>query len=306
MALLLAKQILQLFLILLCGYAIVKTGLLKASDSKVLSILIVYIICPCTILNAFQIEFTSEVASGFLLAVLFAVLIHVLLFVIVYGMDRFFPLNTIEKGSLLYSNAGNLIIPMVMAVLGEEWLIYASAFLVTQLMIIWTHGKSLIEEKRGTDIRSILTNVNLIACIIGLIMFLTHIQFPEILQSTIKTLGSTIGAVSMLMIGMILAGCDIKSMVQGKRIWIITILKMFVVPSAVILIMKYSGLTGLNPNGVTILYISLLAVMTPSAATVTQMAQLYGKDAGYATAINTVTTLVCLGSMPLLTMLYYL
>ena len=306
MAILLANQILQLFLILLCGYVLVKMGLLKAEDSKVLSVLIVYIICPCTILNAFQISYTPEIASGFLLAFIFAIVIHVLLFVIVYGLDRFFPLNTIEKGSLLYSNAGNLIIPLVLAILGEEWVIYASAFLVTQLMIVWTHGKSLIEEKRGMDVKSIVTNVNLLACIAGLIMFILHIQLPGILQSTVKTLGSTIGPVSMMMIGIILAGCDLKKMMQGKRIWIIAALKMLAIPALVILIMKLSGLTGMNPNGETILYISLMAVMTPSAATITQMAQLYGKDAGYATAINTVTTIVCLGTMPLLTMLYYL
>jgi predicted permease len=46
--------------------------------------------------------------------------------------------------------------------------------------------------------------------------------------------------------------------------------------------------------------------MTPSATTVTQMAQLYDREVSYATAINTVTTLVCLVTMPLLTMLYYL
>ena len=34
-SLLLMRQIAQLFLILLMGYAVVKTGLLKASDSKV-------------------------------------------------------------------------------------------------------------------------------------------------------------------------------------------------------------------------------------------------------------------------------
>ena len=34
-SLLLMQQIAQLFLILLMGYAVVKTGLLKASDSKV-------------------------------------------------------------------------------------------------------------------------------------------------------------------------------------------------------------------------------------------------------------------------------
>ena len=40
-SILLAQQITQLFLILLMGYAVVKTGLLKASDSKVVSVLMV-------------------------------------------------------------------------------------------------------------------------------------------------------------------------------------------------------------------------------------------------------------------------
>ena len=51
-SILLAQQITQLFLILLMGYAVVKTGLLKASDSKVVSVLMVYLVCPCMILNA--------------------------------------------------------------------------------------------------------------------------------------------------------------------------------------------------------------------------------------------------------------
>jgi hypothetical protein len=36
------------------------------------------------------------------------------------------------------------------------------------------------------------------------------------------------------------------------------------------------------------------------------MAQLYDQDAGTATAINTITTLMCIATMPLLTMIYYL
>ena len=54
-SLLLMQQIAQLFLILLMGYAVVKTGLLKASDSKVLSVVFVYLVMPCVVLNAFQI-----------------------------------------------------------------------------------------------------------------------------------------------------------------------------------------------------------------------------------------------------------
>lgn len=305
-ALLLSQQIIQLFLMMFCGYLLVKLKLLKPSDSKTLSILIVYIICPCTILNAFQISYTPETAGNFLLAAVSAVVIHILLFIIVYSLSRIFRFTNIEKASLLYSNAGNLIIPLVTAVLGEEWVIYASAFMVVQLFIIWTHGKTLIEGKKGADFRAILTNVNLAACVIGLFLFLFQIRLPSILASTIKSFSGTIGPVSMMMIGIILAGTDIRAMIKGNRIRIITLLKMVIIPGVILLIMKYSGLASFSEQGETILYISLMAVMTPSAATVTQMAQLYDQDYGYATAINTVTTLVCIATMPLLTMLYYM
>lgn len=305
-SLLLTKQIIQLFLMMLCGYLLVRAGLLRASDSKVLSILIVYIICPCTILNAFQISFTPETADNFMLSFAAAAGIHALLFAIVYLLNNIFHFTGIEKASLIYSNAGNLIIPLVTAVLGEEWVIYASAFMVVQLFIIWTHGKSLVEGKWAMDMKSILTNVNLIACLIGLFLFLTHLQLPGILRDTVKSLGSAIGPVSMMMLGMILAGVNLAEMIKGKRIWLITFLKMVAIPALVILIMKFSGLAALSPDGETILFISLMATMTPSATTVTQMAQLYDKEVSYATAINTVTTLVCLVTMPLLTMLYYL
>ena len=60
-SLLLMQQIAQLFLILLMGYAVVKTGLLKASNSKVLSVVFVYLVMPCVVLNAFQIKDTPEI-----------------------------------------------------------------------------------------------------------------------------------------------------------------------------------------------------------------------------------------------------
>ena len=52
--------------------------------------------------------------------------------------------------------------------------------------------------------------------------------------------------------------------------------------------------------------VSLLATCTPSASTITQMAQIYGKDADYASAINVVTTLLCIFTMPLMVALYQL
>ena len=305
-SLLLAKQIVQLFLIMLCGFLIVRLGFLSSSDSKVLSTLAVYIIMPCTIINAFQIGFSPDIVKNYGLAVLVAIVIHILLFAITYLLDKPFHFTNIEKASLIYSNAGNLIIPLVTAILGSEWVIYSSAFLVVQLFVLWTHGKSLVEGKKGLDLKKIFTSINLIACFAGLLMLLLDIKMPALIQGTVNSIAGTIGPVCMLMLGMILAGLDLKSMLTRKRTWVIALLKMIVLPFLVVLIMKLSGIASLSPDGITVLYIGLMATMTPSATTITQMAQLYGQDADYATSINTITTLICIVTMPLMTMLYYL
>ena len=69
-SLLLAHEIAQLFLILLAGFVLVRAGLLRAADSKVLSVILVYLVIPCVIIDAFQIEDTPAIRAG--LAVSFA------------------------------------------------------------------------------------------------------------------------------------------------------------------------------------------------------------------------------------------
>lgn len=62
---------------------------------------------------------------------------------------------------------------------------------------------------------------------------------------------------------------------------------------------------GFNGKGwKTILLISLMAVITPSATTIVQLAQLYDQDPVYASTINVMTTLVSIITMPLMVMLY--
>ena len=48
-SILLMEQIIQLFLMIFMGYLIVKVGLVKDEDSKVLSKIILYLIIPCAV-----------------------------------------------------------------------------------------------------------------------------------------------------------------------------------------------------------------------------------------------------------------
>ena len=229
-SILLARQLAVLFLIMGCGFLLVKLHLVRSEESRTLSVITLYLIMPCVIINAFQIDYSREIRDGFLLALLAAVLIHVILFLLCRLLGKFLKFSSVEKASLIYSNAGNLIIPLVTAVLGEEWVIYASAFLCVQTIVLWTHGQSLMKESRGINWKKILSNINLIAIAAGILLFFTQLPLPSVLTDTIDTLSSTIGPVSMLVLGMLLAEVHWKEVFTGKRIYLIVFLKMAYFP----------------------------------------------------------------------------
>lgn len=189
----LLQQIIVFFLMMACGFAVVKRGLIDAKSSKTLSVICIYIIMPCVMINAFQIEYSRSIRNGFLLAVAAAILIHILLLVFVQIIGRPLKLSVVEKESIIYSNSGNLVIPLVTVVLGEEWVIYASAFLSVQMILMWTHGQSLMEAKAGVNWKKILCNINLIAIILGIVLFFAQIRLPVILGNAMGQISATLG-----------------------------------------------------------------------------------------------------------------
>ena len=93
MSLLLMEQILELFLMILMGFIIVKAGIVTDEDSKVLSKIVLYLIIPCVIINAFQVNYTPETVHGLLIAFIASVMLQILLLIIVSFMGKPFCLS---------------------------------------------------------------------------------------------------------------------------------------------------------------------------------------------------------------------
>ena len=125
-----------------------------------------------------------------------------------------------------------------------------------------------------------------------------------ILGNAMSQISATLGPVCMIMLGMTMTEVDWKDIFSHLRIYLITILKMVVTPLIILLLLKYLPVASLVKDGKTILLISLMAVITPSATTVVQLAQLYDQDPVYASTINVMTTLVSIITMPLMVMFY--
>lgn len=302
----LAKKIFSLFLIMLMCMAMVRFKLLKASDGKVMSVLLLYLLFPCMILIAFQVDFTPEIRNGLILGTVAGIFVQALLLVLGVFFGKIFNLSTVEKCSVIYSNSGNLIIPLVAAVLGPEWVIYSSSFVAVQLFLFWTHLKSSMAREPHMDIKAVLTSANMLAIFAGIFLLLTGIRLPEPVNDALRGLGGMIGPAAMIIAGILLGEMTWDKVKVHKRLPLVTILRLIVVPIFCLIFLKYCGLASWAENGKTILLITLLAVSTPSATTVVSMATLYDNDPEYASVINVVTATLCTVTMPFIVWLYQL
>ena len=303
LSLLLFREIAQMFVALVMGWLLVRFRLLKSSDSKVLSVIALYVIIPCVIIKSFQIEYTVDRVQGMLLALVSAMVTHAVFFVMAALLRKPLHLTAVEEASLIYPNGGNLTIPVVGAILGQEWVLYVSMFIVVQQVLLWSHCRLLLSGEKQFSWKKVLLNVNILSIIAGMTLFFLRIPLPSILQNAMVSVGNMVAPLTMIVAGMLMADVKFSGLFRNGALWKVTVLRLIAV---VLLIMKYSGAAQLVPAGETILLISLLSSVTPSAAAVTQLAQVHSDDGPYAGLINVVTTLFCLITIPFMVAIYHL
>ncbi len=306
LALDLAKTIFSFYLILAAGFLLVKTRLLRAEDSRVLSMVTLYLVMPCLIIYSYQIEMQPEIRTGLLLAIVAAVAVHVVEIGILSPLLRKIGFDPLECTSIIYSNCGNLIVPLVFILFGQEYVIYCSAYISIQNILIWSHGRALLGSDRKLMWGKILLNPNNVASVIGATMFFAGWKLPYLVGKSLTLVSGTIVPLSMIVLGMLLSQLDWSAVRRYPKLFPVIACRLIGLPLLFLVILHYFpwdfGLADANR----ILLVTYLAVIAPPANTVTMMAQIYDRDAVYANAIGVIGTLCCIATMPLLVHLYQL
>ena len=300
----LIQKIAELFLILFVTAALVKAKILKAEDSKVLAKLSLNFVTPCVIFNSFRKELTPEVTQGLLAALLLGAVCHVVFILVAWVMKKVWHATVVERASLIFTNAGNLIIPIVSYVLGQEWVIYVSGYVTMFNILCWTYGLRMFDADSALSLRRILLNPNILAVIFGLVFLFLGIEITGPIGIAFEDVAAMIGPLSMMITGMVVGSMTLKDLTANPRIWVVIFFRMVVCSGLVVLLAALSGVVGLIPSGKYIVMIVLLSAIAPSASNINQLAILYNKDTKYASAINVVSTLCCIATMPLWMMVY--
>jgi len=334
----LVSKILSLLVLLGAGVVLVRTKLLKKEDSVALSKISVFLLSPCVIVSSFSMQVDGQAGHNLLLCFFYAILANFLFLFLGTFLKRPLHLSPVEEMSLEYTNCGNFVLPIVAGVLGEEYLLYVSAYITVYNLLVWTHGIHLFQERdknspeacsnkdyfkkacskegyckaghskeeysngehKANALFKILFNPNILAILFGVFLFFTKISLPAPLSLAISDLGKMIGPISMLITGIVLGTMSFKKILSYKRIYMITAFRLLLFPSIYLLLISIlSRIEGFLDKPVLFL-VTFLSAMAPSAANVSQFAILYGKEEEYASCINIFTTLCTILSMPIL------
>lgn len=306
LSLLIIKQILSMFLMLLVGVALVKFHIVEQKAGSSLSKIVLYVVLPCTIICTFQKAQQYEMKDELIFVFLVAICLNILLILLPYPIRKLLKLTAVEQASLSYPNCGEILIPLVVAVLSEEMTVYCCAFMIVQICCLFTHGVGLLGGRGKMNIKGIFKNPNVIAMVLAFAMFFAKICLPKFLNETVEGFQGMLLPGCMLVIGIAIGNSNLKLVLTNRRNYLICFLRLIAMPLVVLLLIKVSGVAYVMDGAKKIILIVFMATASSSAATVANIAQSYDNEAQYASIINVMSILFLIVTLPAMVVLYQL
>lgn len=295
------NQILVLFLILVAGYLARRWHVFGAEMTQGLSSLLLKIALPALIIDSLQQSFTPELlqASGKILVIAF--LVYATSGVLAFIVGKFLQAPAQDLGvyrfALLFSNVGFMGYPVVNAIFGSEAVFYAAIYNLPFNLIVFTLGILIINsggrETEKVNVRMLL-NPATVAVAIGFAFFLFSFELPEPFATTVTQLGSLTTPLSMILIGALLAGTNIKATLGNWRIYVVCLLRLLLMPLAL-----WAVLRSITSDPFLVGVPTILAAM-PVAANAAILAQEYDANSLLASQLVFVSTLLSIVSIPVL------
>ncbi len=301
LAIITARQVFILFLLICAGFVGVKTGALKKEYRRGFSDLLVYLVVPAMIINSYLTTFDTEILVNIVRTFALSVLALGLALIIAFILTRKDKSadRPIRWFALSFSNAGYMGFPLILALFGSEGLLYASVFVTVFNLLIWTIGFVVLsgDHDLRTMARSIAKTPALYAVAIGLVIFLAQIPVPELIAKPLGYLGDINTPLAMIITGIMIASSDLKSMVTSKKIWFIFLFRMLLIPAISAVLFFLIGSTGMVPKVV------LILAACPTAAITSVFAVQYNYDEQLAAGAVVITTLCSIVTLPLFALL---
>ncbi len=294
------QQITIMFILISLGWIAFRVQWIGPESVKGLTNLLIYMVSPAVIIRSFQRPFDLDQARAIGLSFLVSLTAFALTTVI--SRLLFTPRRFGDRGKLValrygtvYSNAGFIGIPLTYALLGNDGVIHAVAYVAAFTVFNWTFGVALFERDHrsiGARARRAIVNPGIIAIFIALALFVCSIELPALVSDSLGYLASMNTALSMIVVGLNLAAFSLRTVFNDRLVWLGTVVRNIAIP------LLFLALLPFVPMDSTARLAILIGVSTPVGAMLVIFSARYEFSTVFATKILCLSTLASVITLP--------
>ena len=314
------SRVLLLVLLMLPTALMKKFGLVKDGFGVSLSNYVLYVGTPGMIILALYRDFDKTIALRSLAVVGFFLVFHLVFFAVsllFFRVKKHAPeegetqdeakRRRVLRFGTIFTNAGYMGLPLVLGLLGSEAAIYVSVYVVCFNILVWTVGCYVFTgDVKYMSLKKAFLNPASIAIMVGLVFFITPINtyLPPVSEEFLSILNSLVAPLSMGVIGLHLFEIDWKRVWRDLVLYRYIFVRMLLLPALIFCILKLAKTVGYYDE---IVFNTLfICASTPCAAVTVMYSERFDGDAPYASTMVCVSTLLAVGTMPLVALLLYL
>ncbi len=293
------SPMLMMFACMVIGFVLNKKKLCPDNTATVLSKLETYVLWPSLTLKTFSQYCTVGSLSENYPLVLFCLLSVTIAIVLAYVLSPVFEKKgykrNVYKYALTFGNFGFMGNAIVPAILGDAALFQYMLFTLPLNVAVNTWGLAILIPQKTNPLKSLL-NPPLIAVVIGAVLGLTGASayVPDFIHQTLTGLGSCMGPVAMVLTGFIIGNYSFKMLLSDKKVYIASVLRLFIFPAAYILLLKLLGADS------TTLTMCLFGFATPLGLNTVVFPAAYGGDPGTGAAMAMISHTACVVTIPVM------
>lgn len=247
-------------ILVLIGVYLYKKHIIDDHNSQKLSAIVVDVCNPALILASILSGNMTATRSDLLIAIALGAAFY--LFLVILGIliprilrvapdkRKFYNLITV------YTNTGFLGLPIARAILPDNSILYVIVINVFYSLLFYTHGMAVFHsgkdimknpadkdnaQKKSKHPLLSVFNPGTVMAVLSLLVFWFDITLPPIVSNTIQYIGNATVFLSMALLGVSIARSSFFKTFKDLKIWLYIILRMILVPIAIVLIMNLIG-----------------------------------------------------------------
>ena len=290
------NQMIIMAIYMLIGYLLSAGKKLTAEGNRGLTNVLLYVVLPSVIINSFLREPTPETTQALLIA--FAAAAALLVVAMVAGR-LMFPRNPVANFSTSFANVGFLGVPLVTAVLGSEYVIYAAGLVALMNVLQWTYGQKLLGGKGAPGgVKGLLLNPMMLALAAGLLVYFLRITPPKPVRGCITSLTACNAPIAMIIIGHYLHRRPLKEIFLCRSAYVVSFARLIAVSALSILLLFWMPWFSMEVK-----IALLIPAIAPVGSNVAIYAERAGLDPGESIAQVCLSTIFAIVTMPLMILL---